>query len=1190
MRRRSTFIPLAAALLCLPALPAAGGAGGKVAVGFIRREAAQHRAEWRDYGYRRALVAAGMDGSLIERRGMLSGTLDAEEFYRRLAPFHAVVLATTEEGVHELARVRANCQAARRAIERYVRAGGGLFVLLQAHRYPGSDDEAYFNELLAGLGVRFLHEGVHDPNRTFRAPKTLALPSWEYFFTSGVRPHATTEGVRRLYLPKMLFTRPGVAAFALGEGWTTVVAGERSARSFAQNATDNHPDWTKAGTYPSSPPIATARAFGKGRVFVLAAPHMHVFGNYGKPNWPHVFERAGDAENGRASDGHRLVTNALRWLGEPALKVPELGTYRDVAPKPITFPASVNWDKHRFAPALPGGGNAERYADGRPISLPPAARGVRGVIGAHSAYTDGEGTVAQYVAAAKQAGLGFLVFTDPLAQLTPAEFARLWADCAAASKDPAFCAAAGIEYTDAAGNRWAAWGQKLVYPPAEFEYRGRRFRLWDGRRVHLTGHYEILCGFRPNGLIDYRTLAKGPCHAANMWWFFRVFPWVYEGERQVADNVGAYLSALRDLRRVDVASLTRLRRPAEVAAATARCVTVLPDLAYAREWLDARCSSWTHPKRPYVTQGPLILQWQALNTQRELPVDRTRGCQRVRLRFEVASDAGLAEVRVHDASFGLARRFDAAGARHLARAFEMVHDRQHFLVLEVVDRAGRRAVSKDLLLYCYKSGLYRCGDNLNTLSSSSMTWHPDRAEMPLAKHHEDIGRLSIAGFDTSSGVASQPVLWRHDFVRLAGYKHPHYPMREQGAVNKILNVTLTSSDVQIFGFRMDHLIEGWDNARRPGPAYCCIPRKLGELEFFEREHTCTGLRSRVDYFVKWNHRREFEGTKDYRGGVIWHEGRIRFRKDATLRGTVPIPLVDMDGPGGAAYRQFDHLFVTDRDRGTLGVGLRPEDKVYRLSGRLARGGYIAAMPTDVGYFAFLADSKSDFAYDAQEWDKTVAKFGRIFIGLGHDGQKVRAGEVLSYRFGVATLNDRRVSNALLEDLRRAWNLDGRRGGYPVTVRCGRLVDAEFFLTLQADGREVAVDLGPREMICDLAIRVRGLADNGCAAVFSSRNPFFRFIAVAGETAYLQEPTEKRAALWIGNVFTAADPRVKLTLVQLGQAPGKAPFLEVHNPAAEAIRTVISSPPHTPLFGGFRREVAVPAGSSIRLTGLKPAAR
>jgi len=1177
-------------IVCLVALSGFVGsdstalAGGKVMVGFLSQEASQHRAEWRNYGYRKTLLENGMDGSLVEGGAVFRGGLNEEAFYKSMKPFNVICLSSTSEGIYRFDdALKRNCAAARRALERYVGEGGGLLVLLQPERYPNSDDEEYFSALMAGFGVSFLHEGVWDPEHAFKSPKTLAIPSWDFFFTSNIAPHPVTEGVERLYLPKLCYG-PGVPAFKLTGPWKVVVAGEESAKSFAQNALDNSFDLTKPGSYESAPPIAAVREFGKGRVFIWAVPNRNAFANFGNRLWPHTTETEGDAEHGRPSFGNRLLLNALKWLGKPSLAIAGFGTYRDVAPEPVKFPASVNWDKYDFAP-VPAGAEPEKYPDGQLIAFPVAGAGVKGVIGAHTSLTDGKGSVGDYVAAAKAAGLKFIVFTEPLELLAADELARLKEECAAASKAPDFYACPGVEFTDVLGNRWATWGEKVIYPRDTFEYRDRAYPLWDGKRIWLTGQYEYLCGLRPNALINYKTLQKAPADRTNMWWFYRLIPFAYDGGKLIADNFAQWLFALRDLRWMDLASFTRMRSPSEVAKAAATCVTVVRSVELARKWLDTRCSSYGHPARPYVTQGPQILFWEGINIQMERPVAVTRGIQRVRLKFAVASQDGIREVKVHDADFGVVRRFLGNGAKELTREFEMVHDRQHFLTLEVTDVRGRRAVSRYILIFCYKSGLYRCGDNLNTLSSSAITWHPDRDEMPLAKHIEDIGVIAVAGFDTSAGIAPQPHISALDYINIRG-KPGQYPPGGDGMVNKILDVQLTSRDIQKFTFHMKYLTERYDSDKRPGPALCSIPRRLGDLDLFERTHTSYVLRSRMNYYVTWNYRRVHEGARDYRGGIVWHEGSIRFKKDATLNGKVPVPLLIMDGPGGAPYREFDHLFVTDALRGTLGIGLLPQDKVHQMHGRISPGGYLAAMPTDAGYYAFFSSSESDFAYDSQDWDRNLAKFGRIYIGLGRDGQQVKAGTVLPYRFMIASLNDHRLSNELLEDMRRAYNLGGGRDGYPLDIKHGALVDAEFFLTLKADGNEVLFDAGPREMICDLPIRVQGLEDNGCAAVYSSRSKFFRFIAVADSTAYLQERIDEGATLWIGNVFAAQDKRLKLTLVRLGQAPGKEPFLEVHNPTDEAIKTVVYSPAHAPIFGGFRRTVEVPAGDSIRLAGLK----
>ncbi|OPZ82133.1 MAG: hypothetical protein BWY76_02808 [bacterium ADurb.Bin429] len=51
----------------------------------------------------------------------------------------------------------------------------------------------------------------------------------------------------------------------------------------------------------------------------------------------------------------------------------------------------------------------------------------------------------------------------------------------------------------------------------------------------------------------------------------------------------------------------------------------------------------------------------------------------------------------------------------------------------------------------------------------------------------------------------------------------------------------------------------------------------------------------------------------------------------------------------------------------------------------------------------------------------------------------------------------------------------------------------------------------------------------------------------------------------------------------GQADGKPPFLEAHNPTMRPITTRLSSPPSTPRFGGAAATVTISAGESIRLT-------
>jgi hypothetical protein len=163
------------------------------------------------------------------------------------------------------------------------------------------------------------------------------------------------------------------------------------------------------------------------------------------------------------------------------------------------------------------------------------------------------------------------------------------------------------------------------------------------------------------------------------------------------------------------------------------------------------------------------------------------------------------------------------------------------------------------------------------------------------------------------------------------------------------------------------------------------------------------------------------------------------------------------------------------------------------------------------------------------------------------------------------------------------NLGGGHAGYPVEMRTGTLEDAVFFFTARAKENEASFVLGPQTLIIELPVRVRGLENNGCAAVYSTRRPWFRFIPVDAEgTAWFQEPIDEKNEMWVGNVLVCDNMDVKITLVADGQEAGQPPFAEVHNPTDKEIASTLRSPTHAPLFGGLTATVKIPAGESMRL--------
>lgn len=423
----------------------------------------------------------------------------------------------------------------------------------------------------------------------------------------------------------------------------------------------------------------------------------------------------------------------------------------------------------------------------------------------------------------------------------------------------------------------------------------------------------------------------------------------------------------------------------------------------------------------------------------------------------------------------------------------------------------------------------------------------------------------IAGYDTGSAALGlrTPIVLPWSMIRIR--EEPDwYPngYRLKKGIARYLDVSLASYNIQIAIMTMKNMTEIYETPDRPVPALGSILRDQGEIKYLERSHTIVAPMHRQDMYVTWNFRRAREGQKDYRGGFIWREGEIRFKNHVTLQGKIPIPLVTMRCPYDPNQSLGDIAIVTDSKLGTRVFLLRERNQTLRTSGRLKPGGYATQMPTVVGYNGFLSPNDMDFAYESihKGWP------GSFRIGLGRDGQKVSVGTVMKYRYAIGTFANPNGGNDLQEHTIRAMNFDGGTSGYPIEIKVGRLTDTTFFFTANAVNNEALFKLGPQDLIIDLPIKVVGVNDNGCCAVYSTKRKWLRFIPVLNGTAIFQEPIEDANEMWVGNIFVADTKALKITAVIDRQAPGRHPFVEVDNPTNEEVATVLCSP-HTPRCSG-----------------------
>ncbi len=1141
-------------LFCLAAQFGISASFAAAVVGFPDKEAQQRRTEYLGYDrYRQELLRHGFQADLCPQP--LQWPL--------LKEFNVIVYGGFHDdtSINAIdAALRQRTAAERQALEKYVSSGGGLIVLPNLRRYPGQAIDEYYNLVLAGFGVQVLREGIWDPSHHFTDTGTLAFPPAPYFTTTQVKRHAVTRGVERLVLPKTYEGHPAVAALTYSKDWTVVVTAKDTAQSYKLDA-GYFFDLKQPGSYKTAPPIVAVREFGKGRVFCYPLPLAHLSLNFGNPRWPHTVE-TGDAQAKQPSFSHQMVLNALAWLSEPSQQLADFGQRKI----PESVPP-VQW-KDKVQPPAP----------------PPAAKGPialhRGIIGVHSNLSDGQGSVEEYARAAAAAKLQFLIFAESLEQLTADKWRILAEKCRDLSKKGPVTLLPGYEYSDINGTRWAMWGRQVVYPRSDLFAQ-------DGKRIFRDGNLCTACNYSARMLLDYKKLPGDP---ANLWWYYNVPLWVYDEDKLVADNLSQYLLAWDNLYAVTASCFTRIKSPRNVAAAARRCTWNVDAGRYANvsAAVDTSLSqwqSWTSASQGGAN-GPRLAWLELVSANANDLFYRTRGGQRVRGTFRASASAGLKEIRLHDGARGMVRRYLCRGAKEFRRTFELVIDRQHELVLEAVDNLGRRTICSAQRLFSYQQGFYRCGDNLNLLGSTPTVAHPDRHEFPRFPVFEDMDLSTLNGFDSGVGLMNQPNANAGEFSlrTTAGHERVQYlPPAPDDCGTRIIQTPLrfpfASYEISVVEASSAKYVKTLLKDCAQGPF---MPAG-DELPYATVDRRVYLLRSRMNYPLKWAERRPHEAAASYQGDVFVHEGAVRFRRDTTLQGALPIVLERVMHKGGSAYGQADRVLIADADRGDVLLRYGPDDK-HHQTGTLRKGGWLAGQFTDGGTLAVVPISK-DMRYEIDtpssgpkslRWD--------YYLGLGRDGQTMRKDDQLKFRYLAVSISGRTPKDAkLLQSVGASFGLDSTASN-PADVEVGELVNTEVFVTGRAKNHEFVAKFRAAPLMIDRPLRIEGIEDNGCAAVYAvtgnSWEERFRFVGVFESAALFQHNTDHGPTLWIGNPFYTENAKLRLTLVADGLRSGERPFVEVHNPKDVPVKTILRSPEHTPRYGGFSKQITVPAGDSI----------
>jgi len=950
-----------------------------------------------------------------------------------------------------------------------------------------------------------------------------------------------TDGVSNLYMPQWGNGGMwGTYAAEYSPEWKVVVRGEKTAKSYLDNRAGGikNGKYEKAGTYFEAPPLAAYREWGGGRLaaYSCAAMHLTLNTRYTE-DYPCIQEFAGDQKKGIPSDGYRLFFNTIRFLGEKAQQSPILGSYVE-KPLPSFDPAkSVDVGRQKF-PA-------------------PIKQQSRGVIGLHSAYSDGQGSVAEFCQAAKEAKMDFVVFSEALEKLSSEKFAALRKDCQRESTAE-FYACPGIEFSDSSGLRWVFWGENVRYP--------EKSMLDNDGRVFYWGRYAAWCDRNPSLCINYSQINKLG-KAQFLWWYFRTPVAVYQRGKLQEETLPEYLLALSDIRGMAPIIYNGIYSP-QVLAEEARISgvnRVYGGIDQAKLFLSSK--NIYHCGLGYTSEGPEIVQWSALNMHPQYRADQTAGSQRVRCRFAVSSPEGIREVRVHDGAKGIIRNFSAAGSKEYAVEFELLNSRQQFLVLEVIDEQGRRAVSNALTIKHPYYDISRCTDNLNLLGSSTLLQFPYyHGYITASRAFENLGtrrtanggHMPFAGIDTAGTFTYAPqsnfavAISSRQGEQIAGTN-----ANDDYSSHEIDYVFSSSGISHISAFSNKRV----DTSKRHLPdkrvtyGNAAFYAQSSEQPLADLRYDSYLLRSRIRPELKLL--QPLEASKEYRGGVMIHVAKITFKKDIELTGNIPIRVTEVD-PGPAYYRAKNGY--CNRIVAKTSTGLLDTD-IAEISGVLQQGGYLTVLSRESARRVVLlaAADKAEPAFQ-------VASSGRMTLGFGKEGQHFQAGERLELRVVIGNLTGEPDDLASLERF----------------AQCFPLVSGDGIETCEAIDGAVLCTADGGDWVCDKPFRINKIEDNGSAAYYEldgSRR--FIFAPVHEGGMYFQSQIDNGGKIWAGNIFLADHPSLKLTLVQDGQAEEAQAWLEIHNPTHEMVRTKLHSPASTPHFGGSTFVVEIPAGTSSK---------
>ena len=1063
----------------------------------------------------------------LHAMGIELGTCKAGELAARLAggKFNVVVAGTMND-------------ADRKAADALLAKGGGLFVC-NPHAWSETKNWTATNQWLVRHGARPRWEVLldTDPNNVV----TDVMRCRHSFSDRIAEPfNRGARGVLTLLWAGTGGCEPPMS-FDLTGDWKPVVRGAASLKSRPSKRHDEFlQPWKPREAHPGGPALLAVRNVGLGRLAVFAVRYYWAFTP--PSNCPTAEAMLSAGAGAKPSDWLAVCANVFRWLAEPSRKAGRGGA---TTPDELLNPPVKVW------PPQPPRDCTKPWALHDQPQTP-------GLIGARTALSGGAGDVADYVRAAKAAGLKFVVFLEDALKMDAGSWPKLVAACEAASDD-GFAAVPGLTYEDAQGNHLYAFADEVKFPQPKMLLADKRLATVQSIRTRALFDY-VNEYMRQKIISGYWRHADNVLHFAD-YKLYNSFPIVSHVDgRRVDDALDAYrylmgLGGCQAALAFEI--VTSPKHLAERARDGWRVVAHRPPAELRGKWHHGAWS-FSGSGSQYVTNGPKILAWAAPG---RLTFGRGQWWRsdlwQWRVGIRAASDVGLKSVTIHDGDRGVFRRWLPGGAKTFEARVVLSNVQQLGLFPVVEDVRGRRAVGMQFWNRNLIMEEFFCSDRCNFLGNcrlrtkaggqvwtqvsfkGNMGITPSKGRLDLSVEPAvcltlDSPTLPIdgrpMGFPTARlwfGVCP-PGERKHLFAYPRTYMVG--PEIAVGQADYLLAYDPNEQGAK--ATRLGHAYQqpqhGWGNSW--GGWHRLVPTRV--LSGFSRTCACNWLPGRFR--------------------IGWHE------TSAPLKRPVELPAGGLEvmrsGMGG---------WVVYRGEKPVASAAAPG------SGAFGRGTF--AILAHAGGSAVVAPLDGPLTFHC-------GKGGRLAVRYAPEGRSLAKGHRLRFSVGFAGAGSGTKTAELLDFARKFGLAEPARCGYAPKITRGTQRDNCLLWRLDAGGSAVLARAGRADMPGFVPAAVEGLNDNWSAFLVdrNRRGPNFRALPIRDGRAFAQiDLTDADVELFLGHPVTCDRPEVKVQVAW--EQPGRW-FVEAHNPGAETVRAKLRTTVGWGKFA-FRESVELPAGTS-----------